>query len=141
MLTSEPIRLILKRASGAAELGSDALPPQVFRAGELVLARKGQDPVVLDLRGISGATDFFLVASGESDTHVRAICEHVLETLEREGVAAAGVEGLAWGRWVLIDYIDFVVHVFHPALREYYQLERLWGDAPMLALSENSGDA
>jgi ribosome-associated protein len=56
--------------------------------------------------------------------------------LEREGVRAAGVEGLSSGRWVLIDYIDLVVHVFHPVLREYYQLERLWGDAPMLELED-----
>lgn len=133
--------MVHKGDSGAVELESEVLPPRLFRAGELLVARKAQDPVVLDLRGISAATDFFLVASGESDTHVRAISEHVLDTLEQEGVRAAGVEGLSWARWVLIDYIDFVVHVFHPTLREYYQLERLWGDAPTLALRENSGDS
>jgi ribosome-associated protein len=88
------------------------------------------DGVVLDLRGITDATDGFLIVSGTSDTHVRAIAEHVLETLRLRGVRAHHVEGLSAGRWVLLDFVDFVVHVFHPVLREFYQLERLWGDAP-----------
>lgn len=92
--------------------------------------RKAVDGVVLDLRALSDATDYFVVVSGTSDTHVRAIAEHVLETLRERGVRAHHVEGLAGGRWVLLDFVDFVVHVFHPALREFYQLEGLWGDAP-----------
>lgn len=96
--------------------------------------RKAVDGVVLDLRGISDATDFFVVVSGTSDTHVRAIAENVVETLRTAGVRAHHVEGLTAGRWVLLDYVDFVVHVFQPALREFYQLERLWGEAPRRAL-------
>ena len=80
------------------------------------------------------ATDYFLIASGSSDTHVRAIAEHVMEELKKEGVRAHHVEGLAQGRWVLLDYVDFVVHVFHPTLRDFYQLERLWGDARIVAI-------
>jgi ribosome-associated protein len=91
---------------------------------------KAVDGVVLDLRKLSDATDYFIVVSGTSDTHVRAIAEHVLEELRTRGVRAHHIEGLAGGRWVLLDFIDFVVHVFHPALREFYQLEGLWGDAP-----------
>lgn len=85
---------------------------------------------MLDLRGISSATDWFVVASGTSDVHVKAIAERVLEGLEEVGEAANHVEGLPGGRWVLLDYIDFVVHVFHPQARVFYQLENLWGDAP-----------
>ncbi len=98
--------------------------------------RKAVDGVVLELRAISDATDQFVIVSGTSDTHVRAIAEHVLETLRAEGVRAHHVEGLTAGRWVLLDFVDFVVHVFHPALREFYQLERLWGDAPRRPLEE-----
>jgi ribosome-associated protein len=104
---------------------------EVRRAAELLVDRKATDVAVLDLRGISTATDFFLIASGRSDTHVTAIADHMIDELRSEGVRPAGVEGLRSGRWVLADYVDFVVHVFHPAAREFYQLERLWGDAPL----------
>jgi len=96
--------------------------------------RKAVDGVVLDLRTVSDATDYFIVVSGTSDTHVRAIAEHVVEDLRQRGVRAHHVEGLAGGRWVLLDFVDFVVHVFHPALREFYQLEGLWADAPQRAM-------
>ena len=110
------------------------MPPVLERASLLASDRKGVDMLVMDLRGISNATDYFLVASGTSDMHVRAIAEHIIEELKKEGVRPSHVEGLRTGRWVLIDYIDFVIHVFHPAARDFYQLERLWGDAPTLAL-------
>jgi ribosome-associated protein len=110
------------------------MPGTLARAAELAGDRKAKDLLVLDLRGISSATDYFLIASGTSDTHVKSIADHVIEELKKEGVRPSHVEGLRAGRWVLIDYIDFVVHVFHPAAREFYQLERLWGDAPTQSL-------
>ena len=110
------------------------MTPALERATELAGDRKGVDMLVMDLRGISNATDFFFLVSGTSDMHARAIAENVIEELKKEGVRPSHVEGLRSGRWVLIDYIDFVVHVFHPAARDFYQLERLWGDAPMQAL-------
>jgi len=106
------------------------MPEVVRRAAELARELKALDVVGLDLRGISSATDFFLLASGRSDVQVRAIAEHVVEELRKEGVRPAHTEGLQGGRWVLVDYIDFVVHVFHPHARDFYQLESLWGDAP-----------
>ena len=112
------------------------LPGQVARAAELAMERKAQELVVLDLRGISSATDWFLIASGSSDTQVRSIAEHVIEELRGEGVRPGHVEGLEGGHWVLIDYIDFVVHVFHPQARSFYQLEGLWGDARRLDLED-----
>jgi ribosome-associated protein len=112
-----------------AELGDE-----LTRAVDLARDRKARDMMVLDLRGISSATDFFFILTGTSDIHVRGIAEHIMEELKKENVRPDHVEGLRGGRWVLIDYIDFVVHVFHPAAREFYQLERLWGDAPQLAL-------
>ena len=106
------------------------LPAEVARAAQCALERKAQNVVALDLRGISTATDYFVIGSGSSDIHVRAIAEHVIEELKKDGERAGHVEGLEGGRWVLVDYIDFVVHVFHPSAREFYQLETLWGDAP-----------
>lgn len=106
------------------------LPRDVARAAELLFDRKAADVTLLDLRGLSTATDFFLLATGRSDTQVTAIAEHVLDGMAQEGVRAGSVEGLRGGRWVLVDYFDFVVHVFHPAARDFYQLERLWSDAP-----------
>ena len=84
-------------------------------------------------------TDFFIIASGTSDTHARAIGEHVLQGMKKDGSPATHVEGLERGRWVLLDFVDFVVHVFHPTLRNFYQLERLWADAVQIPVE--SGQA
>jgi len=103
---------------------------------DALMDRKAVDPVVLDLRGLCSATDYFVIVSGTSDAHVRGMAEHVMTALAPTGVEPHHVEGLAQGRWVLLDYVDFVVHVFHPELREFYQLERLWGDAPVVAAGD-----
>jgi len=108
----------------------EELPDVVRRAGQLALERKAQDVVILDLQGISTATDHFVIASGTSDIQVKAIADHILDELREDGVKPNHVEGLETGRWVLLDYVDFVVHVFHPQSRGFYQLESLWGDAP-----------
>ena len=105
-------------------------PSEVTRTLDLVLELKAHALVVIDLRGISTATDFFVLASGNSDVQVRAIAEHVVEELKLQGARPGHVEGMQGGRWVLLDYINFVVHVFHPEARTFYQLEDLWGDAP-----------
>ena len=107
-------------------------PAIVSRVAEMALERKAQDVMVLDLRGISSATDYFILASGTSDIQVRAIAEHILEDSKKAGDRPDHIEGLQGGRWVLMDFIDFVVHVFHPEARAFYQLEELWGDAPRL---------
>jgi ribosome-associated protein len=107
---------------------------QAKRAAALCLDLKAVNVMVLDLTDVSDATDYFVIASGNSDTHVRSIAEHVLEALKKQGVRVHHVEGLQQGRWVLLDYVDFVVHVFHPVLREFYQLERLWSDADVMAI-------
>ena len=96
---------------------------------------KGSHIVVLDLRGLNNATDYFVIASGTSDAHVRGIAESVIEKLGRIGQRVHHAEGLTTGRWVLLDFVDFVVHLFHPETRAFYQLERLWDDAPELLIS------
>lgn len=115
-----------QRPSGSAE----ELPQEVIRAAELALDRKAEQVVALDLRGISSATDFFVLATGNSDIQVRAIAEHIVEELGKAGVRPLHVEGMDRARWILMDFVDFVVHVFHPLARDFYQLELLWGDAP-----------
>lgn len=102
------------------------------RAAAICIDVKANDVVILNLEGVSDMTDCFLIASGTSDTHVRSIAEHVMEELRKQGMRAHHVEGLNQGRWVLLDYVDFLVHIFHPTLREFYQLERLWGDAEVV---------
>jgi ribosome-associated protein len=116
----------------------DELPEPIRRAGELALERKAQDVVILDIRGISSATDYFAMASGTSDIQVRAIADRILEGLRESGEQPTHVEGLEGGRWVLMDYVNFVVHVFHPQARDFYQLEALWGDAPRFEMSEET---
>jgi ribosome-associated protein len=99
----------------------------------LMLDKKGGDPVILDLRKVTDATDFFVMVSGETGTHARAIADHVVERLREDaGIRPWHVEGHRGGAWILLDYVDFVVHVFEKSTREYYQLERLWGDAEVI---------
>ena len=112
------------------------LPPELQKAIELLRDRKARDLTVLDLREVSGVTDYFLIASGTSDTHVKSIGDHLIDEFKKEGVRAGHVEGLRGGNWVLVDFFDFVVHVFHPSARGFYQLERLWGDAPAYELPD-----
>ncbi len=96
---------------------------------------KAADIVVLDLREVSDASDYFIIASGSSETHVRALSDHVIEQLVGVGRRPHHVEGLRLGRWALLDYIHFVVHIFHPTQRQFYQLERLWADARRVSSS------
>ena len=112
------------------------LPAEVLRAVELSQELKAHQVTVLDLHGISTATYYFVIASGNSDVQVKAIADHIIEELKKERLRPQHVEGLRGGRWVLLDYIEFVVHIFHPEARTFYQLENLWGDAPRWEMSE-----
>jgi ribosome-associated protein len=114
-----------------SESQSKTLPGEIALAAESALARKAEGVVALDLRGISPATDFFVLATGNSDIQVRAIADNVLDELAKEGHRPLHVEGMDRARWILLDFVDFVVHVFHPSARDFYQLELLWGDAPV----------
>ena len=114
---------------------SAAIAELAQRAALVALDNKANDVVLLSLQGVSDMTDYFVIASGTSDTHVRAIGEHIQEELKRDGTAPHHVEGVQQGRWVLLDYVDFVVHVFHPSLRNFYQLERLWSDAQVVPIT------
>src|SRR5918911_4619409 len=93
--------------------------------------RKALDIVQLDLRGIIGYTDYFVICSGRSDRQTKAIHDAIHEGMKSEhGILPRRVEGLPGARWILLDYLDVVVHVFTPETREFYRLEQLWGGAP-----------
>jgi len=108
--------------------------PELRSVAEAALERNARFPTILDLRGLSDVTDFFLIATGDSDTHARAISENILDRTREDGFRPVGVEGLNAGRWVLMDYVGLIVHVFLGEVREFYRLERLWGDAPLFEL-------
>jgi ribosome-associated protein len=120
----------------ARPAGPDELPDDVEVIVQALRERNAREPVLLDLRGLSDAADYFLIASGDSDTHARAIADAVMERGREAGMRPAGVEGQNAGTWILIDYISAVVHVFLPRVRDFYRLEELWGDAPLTRLEE-----
>lgn len=129
------------RGRARSERATPEPPAAVTRLTAALTDRKAVDPVVLDVRGLCGAADFFVIASGTSEAHVRGMADHLMDALGSRGTKPHHVEGLAQGRWVLLDYVDVVVHLFHPAQREFYQLERLWGDAPVLAVRDERPSA
>jgi ribosome-associated protein len=97
--------------------------------------KKAADVLELDLRGVVGYTDWFVICSGNTERQTKAIHDGILEGCKREhGILPRRVEGLGKGDWILMDYLDVVVHIFTPATREYYRLEQLWGEVPSVAL-------
>lgn len=121
----------------AALVGSPGeVPAELSYLTRAVLQRNARNAVVLDLRQLSDATDYFLIVSGDSDVHARAIADNALERAREGGIRAAGIEGRSAGRWILMDFINVVLHVFLPDVRDFYQLERLWGDAPRASLED-----
>jgi len=99
---------------------------QLSEAVETALDKKAQDAVVLDLGGICSFTDYFLICTGTSTRHNQTIAEQIEETLKKQGVRPLHIEGHTEGEWILLDYVDFVVHIFSARAREFYDLERLW---------------
>jgi ribosome-associated protein len=107
---------------------------KVRRAARAALDRKAVDLVVLDVQGVSNVTDYFLVCSGKSTTHLQAISDTIRAELKGDGIRPLHAEGVAGSGWILLDYGDVLVHVFLEDTRAYYALERLWGDAPSVPL-------
>lgn len=110
---------------------------------DAALSKKALDVTVMDLRGISGEVDYFVLATGESDLQIRAIVDAVVDRLRTEaGERPLHREGQpGTSRWIVLDYFDLVVHVFDPELRRHYDLERLWGDAPAERVSDEAPEA
>lgn len=110
----------------------DTLQQAVRAAGD----KKAFDVVVLDLREVAAFADYFVICSGQTPRQTRAIADHIEETLRKGRVRLAHIEGYDRGGWILLDYFDFIVHVFTEETRLFYALERLWGSARRLALPD-----
>jgi ribosome-associated protein len=96
---------------------------------DIALDKKAADPLILDVRRISSVADYFFICSGNSEPHLKAIADEIARKLRDAGVRARYHDGYPRSRWVVIDYGDLMIHIFHPELRERYGLEHLWGDA------------
>ena len=106
---------------------------------EAILSKKGTDLVIMDMRTVSGIADLFIVCTGTSDLQVKAIIDAVKKEIqEKADERPWHIEGYESRQWVLMDYVDLVVHVFSPEKRAFYDLERLWGDAPREEIPENA---
>ncbi|HEY5428686.1 MAG TPA: ribosome silencing factor [Solirubrobacteraceae bacterium] len=120
---------------------SELTPEQMVTAvAELAADRKALEIVALDLRGMIGYADYFLICTGRTDRQTRAIHDGIHVGMKSaHGLLPRRVEGLTEARWILMDYLDVVIHVFTPDTREYYRLEQLWGEAPALAVGVGVG--
>jgi ribosome-associated protein len=110
------------------------LPRQVELAIRAAEDRKAVDLAVLDLRKAAGFTDYFVLCSGTNPRQIRAIADATTEALAAEGAKPAHVEGYEQSEWILLDYFDFIVHIFAPETRQFYGLERLWGNAERIEI-------
>jgi ribosome-associated protein len=112
------------------------MTPQLREAVHAAQERKALNLDVLDLEACCSFTSYFLICSGTSTRHTQAICDAILEKLDKSGTSPAHIEGYSQAEWILMDYLDFVVHIFSERARRFYDLERLWKKAPRLAVQE-----
>jgi ribosome-associated protein len=110
-------------------------------AARAAASKQGRDVLVLDVRELIVITDYFVIASGSSDRQVRAVAEEIERAVKAQGLRPVRREGQREGRWVLLDFVDFVAHVFQDQDREYYGLERLWADAPPVEWEERAAQS
>jgi ribosome-associated protein len=125
-----------KATSTRPTTGRKRLPAEVSRAVRAALDKKATNVVVLDLRHTPAFTDFFVLCSGQSTRQVKAIADSIEDALREAGIRAAHVEGYQRADWILMDFFSLIVHVFAPHTRDFYSLERLWGDAVRIEMSD-----
>ncbi|HET9372483.1 MAG TPA: ribosome silencing factor [Vicinamibacterales bacterium] len=123
-----------RSTAGAPKTSTPRLSSDLKLATAAAHDKKAVDVIVLDLRKASAFTDHFVICTGANVRQVKAIADGIEESLRKKGAKPALVEGYERGEWVLLDYFDFIVHVFTPATREFYSLERLWGDAERIEI-------
>jgi ribosome-associated protein len=102
------------------------------------LQKKAKDLVILNVKPLSSFADYFIICSGTSDRQVQAIASSIQENLKGFGIMPLGVEGERTGRWVLMDYDDVIIHIFYEPIREFYDIERLWSDAPRMEVRDDA---
>lgn len=108
------------------------------KTAQLIWEKKGADILIMDLRRLTTITDFFVIASVDTEIQARAIVDHLEEQLRPEGIRPWHIEGTMGSEWILLDYVDVVVHLFRPQTRSFYNLERLWGDAEIEEIQDDS---
>lgn len=105
---------------------------------DLIFEKKGFDLKLIDLKKVTNIADYFIICSADSDIQIKAIADHIEEKLKDEGIRLWHKEGYSSLNWVLLDYIDFVIHIFRKEAREFYNLEKLWGDAPIQDIEDTT---
>lgn len=109
---------------------------KVDRVVQILQDKKAKDIKVLDIHELSALSDYFVIATGTSTTHVQALCDNVEEKMEEDGYKIHHKEGFRNGRWILLDYYDVIIHIFYEEERKFYNLERLWVDAKTVSVEE-----
>jgi len=136
-MAKTPVR---KKAAAPKAKATRKTPPRMPKAINAGIAaaldKKAGDVVIMDLRKASSFTDFFVLATGQNMRQVKAIAEAIEAALKKDGLKPSLVEGYNKAEWVLLDYFDFIFHVFTPSTREFYGLERLWGSAEKIPVAE-----
>lgn len=116
-----------------------SIPPLVQKICQGLVDKKGENILALDVQGISSITDYFIIAEGSVGRHVNALAHHVMEIAEEANLPLLHKEGLAEGDWVVLDYMDIIVHLFIPELRHYYSLEEVWKEGKVLSIPVEYG--
>ena len=130
-------RTTVKKKTAAKRRTSPPRMPKAISTGlAAALDKKAGDVVIMDLRKASSFTDFFVLCTGQNMRQVKAIAETIETTLKKDGLKPSLVEGYNRAEWVLLDYFDFIFHVFTPSTREFYGLERLWGSAEKIPVTD-----
>ena len=101
------------------------------------LKRKAKNLTILNVKEVSSFADYFIICSGTSDRQVQSIAASIRENLKECGIIPLGIEGESLGKWVLMDYDDVIIHIFHEPIRKFYEIERLWSDAPLMQIDDN----
>ena len=137
-LHPEPIVTAAREKKSAIEaVGSEPLDERVVTALRAASDKKALDLVVLDLRGVASFTDYFVIASGTNTRQVQAIADEMVARLKKQGTRAQRVEGYKTAEWVLVDYGDFIAQIFENKARQFYDLERLWREAPRVVIPDD----
>jgi ribosome-associated protein len=97
--------------------------------------------LILELKNLSSIADYFIILTAESERQAKAIADEIVEQFKRIGVRPLGIEGAAASKWILVDYGDIVIHIFLPQVRDYYELERVWRDAPIIGVNDNHAES
>jgi ribosome-associated protein len=132
--TASPAEGILMDSTKTRKFTKRSLPPEIKIAIGAGQAKKGEDILVLDLREVSTFTDVFVIMHGNSSRQNAALADAIAQDLKAAGRRPLGVEGMAHGEWILMDFGNFIIHIFSKQARMHYALEKLWGDAPRLEM-------